>query len=91
VNDQDITQKARKFAVELVGEEHVDSLELRLTSEDFAFFSQQYPSTFYRFGVKGESNTEAGGLHSSNFSIDEDALEVGTSTLAWLAWSFLND
>lgn len=91
VNDEEITRKAKEYATELVGEKQVENLELRMTSEDFAFFTQQYPSTFYRFGVKGKVNADAGGLHTSNFSIDEDALLTGTSGLAWLTWRFLND
>lgn len=91
VNDETITRKAREYAIEWVGEEQVKDLELRLTSEDFAFFSQQYPSCFYRFGVRGESNIDVGGLHTANFSIDEAALQTGAGGMAWLAWRFLND
>jgi hippurate hydrolase len=90
INDDEITRKAREFAEEWIGEEHVASLEMRMTSEDFAFFTQQYPCTFYRFGVKGASNTNTGGLHSATFHIDEAALETGFGGMAWLAWSFLN-
>ena len=64
---------------------------MRMTSEDFGFFSQKYPSTFFRFGVKGETNSNTGGLHSSTFKIDEKALETGMGGLVWLAWRFLNE
>ncbi len=90
INDAEVTRKAREFAEEWIGKEHVASLEMRMTSEDFAFFTQQYPCTFYRFGVKGASNTNTGGLHSATFHIDEAALETGLGGMAWLAWSFLN-
>jgi len=89
VNDNLITQKAREYATELVGNENIRELELRMTSEDFSFFSQKYPSCFYRFGVKSEINSNTGGLHSSTFRIDETALKTGCSGLAWLAWKFL--
>lgn len=91
VNDDKVTEKARKFAVDWVGEEHVDDLEMRMTSEDFAFFTQKYACSFYRFGVKGTTNADTGGLHSSTFHIDENALAIGFGGMAWLAWSFLND
>ena len=62
-----------------------------MTSEDFAFFTQKYPCTFYRFGVKGEINADTGGLHSANFRIDENALLTGVGGMVWLAWSFMNE
>lgn len=89
VNDLEITQKSRAFAEEWVGKENTLTLEPRMTSEDFAFFSQKYPATFYRFGVIGEINADSGGLHSAIFRIDEEALQTGAGGMAWLAYSFL--
>ena len=90
INNEAISAQAREFAIEWIGQENIRTLEMRMTSEDFAFFTQKYPSTFYRFGVKGDINVNTGGLHSSDFRIDEKALETGTGGMAWLAWSFLN-
>ncbi|HHT23806.1 MAG TPA: amidohydrolase [Bacteroidales bacterium] len=88
-NDEEITRQAKKFATELVGAENVLEFDQRLTSEDFAFFSQRYPACFYRFGIKGESNADMGRSHTPTFRIDEEALLTGTSELAWLVWKFL--
>ena len=82
---------ARGFATEWVGEENIRSLEMRLTSEDFGFFTQEYPCTFFRFGAVGDTNANTGGLHSSTFRIDEKALETGMGGLVWLAWKFLTE
>jgi len=89
INNEEITTKARSFAEEWVGKENLRTLEIRMTSEDFGFFTQKYPCTFYRFGVKGEINANTGGLHSSTFQIDEKALETGMGGMAWIAWKFL--
>jgi len=91
VNNEDITNKARTFASEWVGEPNIRTLEVRMTSEDFGFFTQKYPCTFYRFGVKGEVNANTGGLHTSTFQIDEKALETGMGGMAWLAWKFMTE
>jgi len=91
VNNETITNKARTFASEWVGEPNIRTLEVRMTSEDFGFFTQKYPCTFYRFGVKGEVNANTGGLHSSTFQIDEKALETGMGGMAWLAWKFMTE
>ena len=89
INDAEVTNNATIYAKEWLGEENIKTLEMRMTSEDFAFFTQKYPSTFYRFGVKGESNSNTGGLHTSTFQIDENALEIGVGGLVWLALNFL--
>ncbi len=91
VNDETVTSKACEFASDWIGEENIRTLEMRMTSEDFGFFTQKYPCTFYRFGVKGEINANTGGLHSSTFQIDEKALETGVGGMAWLAWKFITD
>ena len=85
VNDATLTEKIKGFAAEYAGEENTDKLELRLTSEDFGFFTQQYPCSFYRFGVKGDTNQNSGGLHSPTFCIDEKALLTGAGGLAYIA------
>lgn len=89
VNDVEITNKAKSYATEWLGEDNIVTLETRMTSEDFGFFTQKYPSTFYRFGVKGEINKETGGLHSSTFQIDEKALDTGFGGMAWIAFNFI--
>ncbi|MGC3979340.1 MAG: M20/M25/M40 family metallo-hydrolase [Paludibacteraceae bacterium] len=89
VNDEAVTATAMFFAEQLVGTENIQRLELRMTSEDFGFFSQQYPSCFYRLGVKGAANSNTGGLHSSTFCIDEEALKTGVGGLAWIAWNMM--
>jgi hippurate hydrolase len=89
INNPNVTQKACEFATEWIGEENIRTLEMRMTSEDFGFFTQHYPCSFFRFGVKGEINANTGGLHSSTFRIDEKALQTGTGGMAWLAWRFM--
>lgn len=89
VNDEYVTEKARNFATDFVGSENVKTLELRMTSEDFGFFSQQYPSCFYRFGVKKRDGSNLCGLHTSTFQIDEEALKIGAGGLAWIAWNMM--
>ena len=89
VNDERVTEDARKFAEEFAGKENIRNLELRMTSEDFGFFSQQYPSCFYRFGVKSDVNQHTGGLHTATFCIDEKALKTGSGGLAWIACNMM--
>lgn len=85
VNDEQTTAKARAAAEEYLGKENVEELPLRMTAEDFAFFSQQVPACFYRLGTGNKAKGITSGVHTSTFDIDESALEIGTGLMAWLA------
>jgi len=88
-NDEQITVSAKSFAIEYLGAASVKGLAKRMTAEDFGFFSQLYPTTFYRFGVKGR--TQSGGLHTSGFLIDDDALKTSVGVMSYLACRFLEE
>ncbi|RUT78495.1 M20 metallopeptidase family protein [Ancylomarina longa] len=88
VNNDQFTDLAKQNAIELLGEDKVVNMDIRMTTEDFGFYSQKYPATFYRFGVKSEKD---GSLHTANFEANEEALETSMSVMAWLAISFLNN
>jgi len=85
VNDPALTGRLRKAAEEYLGRESVESLPLRLTSEDFGWYAQQVPGCFYRLGTASAGSGYQAGLHSPRFDIDENALSVGAGLMAWLA------
>lgn len=90
-NDPEVTTHARAYASELLGEEHVIDMDIRMTSEDFAFFSQSYPSMMYRLGVKDPSAEKIFPLHTNTFRVEESALKTGSAMMSWLALKFLNN
>ncbi len=85
INDDNLTDRARKFAEEFVGSENIEDLEIWMAAEDFAFYSQQAPSCFYRLGVRNESRGITSSVHTSTFDIDEMALETGMGLMTWMA------
>ena len=89
VNDEKVTNRARSAAEDFLGKENVEELPLRMTAEDFSFFSQQIPSCFYRLGTGNISKGITSGVHTATFDIDEKALEVGVGLMAWLTLSEL--
>jgi amidohydrolase len=89
VNDEVTTQKARQAAAAYVGEGNVVDLDLRMSSEDFAHFAQEYPATFYRIGIKKPGTQRIYNLHTSSFFVDESVLEIACGTMAWIAISGL--
>lgn len=91
VNDEKTTSRARAAAEIYLGKENVEELPLRMTAEDFAFYSQQIPSCFYRLGTGNKLKGIKSGVHTSTFDVDEQALEIGSGLMAWLAVNELNN
>jgi amidohydrolase len=84
VNDLKVTNSARAAAEDYLGKENVEELPLRMTAEDFSFFSQEIPSCFYRLGTGNITKGITSGVHTATFDIDEDALEVGVGLMSYL-------
>lgn len=90
VNDEATTERAKQAAINYLGVENVINLQLRMTAEDFAYYSQVTPACFYRLGIKGKSQS-ATSLHTSTFNIDEAAIETSIGLMAWLAINELRE
>jgi amidohydrolase len=84
VNDETVTAKAKAAAEEYLGKENVEELPLRMTAEDFAFYSQKVPACFYRLGTGNKVKGITSGVHTATFDIDESALGIGVGLMVWL-------
>jgi amidohydrolase len=89
VNDERVTENAKQAAIDYLGKDNVIDLDLRMTAEDFAYYSQVKPACFYRLGVKNDSKGINAGLHTPKFNIDEDVLETSIGLMVWLTLSEL--
>jgi len=85
MNDEDLTNKSIEFAKQYMGADNVIDLPIRMTAEDFAYYSHKVASTFYRLGTANKSKGIVHGLHTSRFNIDEQALKIGMGLMAYLA------
>ena len=84
-NDEMLTKKVKDFMIEYAGKENVVDLPMRMTSEDFAYYSQAMPACFYRLGTGNKARGITSGLHTDTFDIEESSLELSIGLLAWLA------
>ncbi len=85
-NDEIITSFCRTSAQTYLGEDRVHELPVRMSSEDFAFYSQHVPATFYRLGTGWSEEPERNyPVHSNRFDINEEALETGMGLMAYMA------
>lgn len=62
-------------------------LDIRMTSEDFAYYSQEIPTCFFRLGTSNQNATTNFSVHHPQFSIDEKALAVGINTFCAIAFT----
>ncbi|MDD2387397.1 MAG: M20 family metallopeptidase [Bacteroidales bacterium] len=84
INDEKLTNITKKAAAEFIGIENIKELKLRMTAEDFAYYSREIPSVFYRFGVTGNGKGNVN-VHNPKFDIDESSLLNSSALMAWLA------
>ncbi len=85
LNDEALTLRMRESAEAYLGVENVVDLPVRLTAEDFSYYSQEMPACFYRLGTGNVERGITSPVHSDTFDIDEEALKVGAGLMAWLA------
>ncbi len=84
-NNPELTRRIRAAAEEYVGKENVVDLEISLGAEDFSYYSQVVPASFYRLGTRNEAKGIISYVHTPTFNIDEDALKIGPGLMAWMA------
>lgn len=87
-NHEVLTRHCSQLAKTYLGNDKVEDMDLRMTAEDFGYYSQVFPSVFYRFGVKQEQGN-TGALHTPTFNLNEDALETAYGLMTWLALNAL--
>jgi metal-dependent amidase/aminoacylase/carboxypeptidase family protein len=80
-----VTKRIRHAAEEYVGKENVVDIDITLGAEDFAYYSQVIPASFYRLGTRNEAKGITSYVHTPSFNIDEDALTISTGLMAWMA------
>jgi amidohydrolase len=89
VNDEDLTARAIELSKELLGNEQIEAFDIRMSSDDFSFYSALAPSLYYRVGIL-KKDSEMKKLHTPDFDLDEAALQTGVANLSWLVFNFLN-
>lgn len=90
INDPALTTRATQSAAAYLGDAKVRELELRMSSEDFSFYTHVVPGCFFRLGTNRENTHFTQPVHTPGFDIDESALSTGAGMLAWLALSELS-
>jgi amidohydrolase len=90
VNSDRETAFAEDCAKELFGNDRVFKAERLMGAEDFAYYLEKVPGTFYRLGIRNESEGITADIHNDHFTIDESAMKAGAAMQAYLAVRSLN-
>ena len=89
VNHPELTAFCEDEARQYLGEERVHSLPLRMTAEDFAFFSERMPVCFYRIGTGGQTPETRFNVHHPNFDVAQESMETALGLMTWLTLNAL--
>ena len=86
-NNPVLTRKVKDILSSTIGARHIENLGLRMTAEDFAFYSHHKPVCFFRLGTGFADRQLNPAVHHPQFDIDEKALEVGVRCMFAIAMS----
>jgi amidohydrolase len=90
INDEKLTEMTINISEEIVGKDKTIEFVPKMWGEDFAFYGQNIPSTFWFVGVRPSDMDDMPALHNSKLSPSEKAMPIGTAMLVNSAINYLN-
>jgi amidohydrolase len=91
INDPEMAELVREEAAKVVGEENVKEAPLMMGAEDFSYFLEAVPGTFWFVGSKNPERGLVWGHHHPRFDLDEAALAIGMESMVNVALRYLNE
>jgi amidohydrolase len=77
VNDPEMSKLVASACAKGIGKENVEVLKPSMGGEDFAYYLEKVPGSFFRLGCRNEEKGIIHPYHSSLFDIDEVILPFG--------------
>jgi len=90
INEPEMTELVRQVATETVGADRVIHAKPQMGSEDFAYFLQRVPGSFFNVGTKNPDKGLIWGHHHPRFDIDEEGMSAGIETMVGVVMRYLN-
>ncbi len=82
-NNEDLATKCLTVLSDNFGEGSVKPLNIRMTADDFGFFSERYPSFYYRLGVS-EGVLKDSNPHTPYYIASDNSIEYGIKSMILL-------
>ncbi len=89
VNDDAMADLVWDAAVKVVGEENVHKMTPMMPAEDFSYFLEERPGTYFMTGCGNEEKGIVWPHHHPRFDIDEDAFQFGVATMVQTVLDYL--
>jgi len=77
INNLEMSKLVASACSKGIGEENVEVLKPSMGAEDFAYYLEKVPGSFFRLGCRNEEKGIIHPYHSSIFEIDEEVLPFG--------------
>jgi amidohydrolase len=91
INNCDMNEIVKAAAKKMKNVNEVIELnEASMAGDDFSYFSQLVPASYFKLGVGNDNPDMNKPLHSAQFMVNEKALPIGASILAQIAFDFLS-
>lgn len=90
INEEKTTTLLKETAEELLGAENVLESPPIMVSEDFSFYQEKIPGTFFFVGCGNPKKGTNASHHHPKFNVDDDALEIGIQMMTGFAWKYLS-
>jgi amidohydrolase len=91
INHPKATDLARLSIANLYGKKAIFEIPRPVMGgEDFAYFLQKVPGSFLRLGIRNPKKDAIYPWHHPKFTVDEDAIKIGSAVLAGIAFDFLS-
>ena len=91
INDDALTLRCKDAAIQFMGNEQVVDIPMRMTAEDFAYYTHVAKGCFYRIGTANFERGITSNIHTPTFDLDEEALQHSMGLMSWLALNELKN
>ncbi len=90
-NDENMTYLVRDAAIELIGEDNViHEPKPSMGGEDFCYFSQVVPASFFRLSARSEAKDCIYPGHHPKYNFDEDCIPIGMAVFSNIVKTYLD-
>ncbi len=80
-----LTTRVEELMIQEMGESQIKTLDLRMTAEDFSFYTHHVPGCFYRLGTSKEGKEYTTPVHNAHFDVDPTSISVGVRAMTEIA------
>ena len=89
INNPEMSRLVAAACAKGIGKENVEFIRPSMGGEDFAYYLEKVPGSFFRLGCRNEEKGIVNPFHNSRFDIDEDVLPFGVEIFARIIDEYL--